>query len=90
MKKKMGFYIIGRPMPRPIGACCGSPPACGLLMVSSTDKIIQAASHAACNALILMIDGSHTQASKLSATFSLFMSTPNHTFPMEKIIMLFF
>jgi hypothetical protein len=77
---------MGLPMPRPIPP--GIPPACGmsfadfgLLMVSSTDRIKLAASHAAVNALILMIDGSQTQASKLSAMCSLLMSTPYQMFP---------
>lgn len=76
-------YIIGRPIPRPIGGICGSPPDGGLLIVSSTDSIMQAASHAACKAFILMIDGSHTQDSKLSATVSLLMSTPYQQLPVE-------
>lgn len=74
---------MGRPMPRP--GACGSPPDFGLLMVSSTDKIMQVASQAACKALILMTDGSQTQASKLSAMVSLPMSTPYQQLPgMEK------
>lgn len=73
------FYIIGLPMPRPI--CGASPPALGLVIVSSTDKIEHVASPAACKAFNLITDGSHTQASKLSAICSLVISTPNHEFP---------
>lgn len=66
-------------MPRPIGACGISPPPdLGLLMVSSTERIMQQASQAAVNALILITDGSQTNASKLSAMCSLRMSTPYH------------
>lgn len=70
----------------------GIPPACGmsladfgLFMVSSTERIKHAASQAAVNALILMIDGSHTQASKLSAMCSLLMSTPYQMLPKIEI-----
>lgn len=77
------IYIIGRPIPRP-----GIPPACGmsladlgLLIVSSTERIRLAASQAAVKALILIIEGSQTQASKLSAMCSLLMSTPYQMFP---------
>jgi hypothetical protein len=77
------MIYIGRPIPRP-----GIPPACGisfadfgLLIVSSTDNIKLAASQAAVNALILIIDGSQTQASKLSVMCSLFMSTPYQMLP---------
>lgn len=80
---------MGRPMPRPIPP--GIPPACGisladfgLLMVSSTERIKHAASQAAVNALILMIDGSHTQASKLSAMCSLLISTPYQMLPKKE------
>lgn len=86
-------YIIGLPIPRPIGpaiGACASPPALGLLIVSSTDKIIQVASQAADNALILITDGSQTQASKLSATVSLLMSTPNQLLPVNNKIFLNF
>lgn len=67
------------------------PPACigasdfGLLIVSSTDMIIQAASDAAVSALMRIIDGSHTQASKLSAMSSCMTSTPNQQLPRMKI-----
>lgn len=73
-------YIIGLPMPRP-GIIGASPPARGLLIVSSTDKIMQVASPAACKAFSLITAGSHTQASKLSAICSLLISTPNHALP---------
>lgn len=73
-------------MPRPIGGICGGcSPDCGLLIVSSTDRIMQAASQAACSALILMIGGSQTHASRLSATVSLLMSTPYQMLPVEVI-----
>lgn len=75
---------IGLPIPRPMPPIpAGIPPACGisfadfgLLIVSSTDKIKLAASQAAVNALIFMMDGSHTHASKLSVMCSLLISTP--------------
>lgn len=86
IKLKRWVYIIGRPIPRPIPP--GIPPAWGisladfgLLMVSSTDKIKHVASQAAVNALILMTDGSQTQALKLSAMCSLLISTPYQMFP---------
>src|SRR5690349_12768324 len=53
----------------------------GLLMVSSTERIKQAASQAAVKALILMTEGSQTQAAKLSAMCSALMSTPYQMFP---------
>lgn len=83
MKKKAGeFYIMGRPIPRPIGICGASPPPLfGFLIVSSTDRIRQAASPAAVNALILTMAGSHTQASMLSAMSSALMSTPYQHLP---------
>lgn len=56
----------------------------GFLMVSSTDRMRQAASDAAVRALILTIDGSHTQAVKLSAMSSLLMSTPYQTPPCDE------
>lgn len=74
------IYIIGLPIPRP-GMGGASPPAFGLLIVSSTDRIKHVASAAACNAFNLMIDGSQTHASKLSEMCSLPMSTPYHEFP---------
>lgn len=77
---------MGLPIPRP-----GMPPACGmswadlgLLMVSSTDRMRQAASQAAVNALILMTDGSQTQSSKLSAMVSLLISTPYQHWPVKR------
>lgn len=83
--KKKNVYM-GLPMPRPMPP--GIPPACGisladlgLLMVSSTDKMSDAASQAAVNALILIMDGSQTHASKLSAMCSLLMSTPYQHWP---------
>lgn len=42
---------------------------------------MQAASQAAVRALILTNEGSHTQAKKLSAICSLWMSTPNQQAP---------
>lgn len=76
----MNTIYMGLPMPRPMGAPAmgTSPPDLGLLIVSSTDKIIMAASAAAVKALILMIEGSHTHSWKLSAMSSLVMSTPYH------------
>ena len=77
---------MGRPRPLPL---LGMPPpsACaafGFLIVSSTDRMRQAASDAAVNALIFTTDGSHTHASKLSAMSSLTMSTPNHVPPAKQ------
>ena len=70
---------MGLPIPRPMGApAIGISPALGLLMVSSTERIIQAASAAAVNALILIIEGSQTHSRKLSAISSLVISTPYH------------
>lgn len=78
---------MGRPRPRPLGAPCPLFSwALGFLMVSSTDRIRQAASDAAVMALILTTEGSQTQASKLSAMSSLLMSTPNHCPPGKKNI----
>lgn len=72
-------------MPRPIGFWGISPPAdLGLLMVSSTERIMQQASQAAVRALILITDGSQTKASKLSAMCSFKMSTPNHWHPVGR------
>lgn len=76
----IAVYIIGRPMPRP-GICGASPPAFGLFTVSSTERIKHVASPAACNAFNLIMDGSHTHASKLSAMCSLLISTPYQTLP---------
>lgn len=66
----------------------GIPPACGmsfadlgLLIVSSTERIRLAASHAAVKALILMTEGSQTQAAKLSAICSALISTPYQMLP---------
>lgn len=53
----------------------------GFLIVSSTDRMRQAASDAAVRALIRTMDGSQTQALKLSAMSSLLMSTPYHIPP---------
>lgn len=53
----------------------------GFWMVSSTERMRQAASHAAVMALVFIMAGSHTHDSKLSAMVSLVMSTPNHMFP---------
>lgn len=53
----------------------------GFLIVSSTDRMRQAASDAAVRALIRTMDGSQTQALKLSAMSSLLMSTPYHMPP---------
>jgi hypothetical protein len=65
-----------------MGACVvGSAAAFGLLMVSSTDKIMQHASHAATRAFTLIRDGSQTHASKLSAMCSFVMSTPYQQLP---------
>lgn len=74
-------YIMGRPIPRPGIIGGASPPAFGLLIVSSTDRIRHVASPAACNAFILITDGSQTHASKLSAICSFVISTPNHVLP---------
>jgi len=57
---------MGLPMPRPIPMpppAIGGSPALGLFIVSSTERIMQAASAAAVSALILMIDGSQTHCS---------------------------
>lgn len=70
---------MGLPMPRPMGApAIGPSPDLGLLIVSSTERIIIAASEAAVKALILIIEGSQTHSWKLSAISSLVMSTPYH------------
>ncbi len=69
------------PLPRPGGPPAPSPPALGFLMVSSTDRIRQAASEAAVRALIFTTEGSQTHASKLSAMSSLLTSTPYHVPP---------
>ena len=53
----------------------------GFLIVSSTDKIRHVASAAALNALILTREGSHTHFSRLSATSSFKISTPNQQCP---------
>lgn len=75
---------MGRPRPRPIPpGGPPSPPACGFLIVSSTESIRQVASDAAIIAFILTTDGSQTNASKLSAISSFRTSTPYH-FPPEK------
>lgn len=55
----------------------------GFLMVSSTESTRQAASEAAVRAFFLTIEGSQTQASRLSATSSLLISTPYHLAPNE-------
>ncbi len=68
---------IGLPRPRPLGPPGGPPAsALGFFIVSSTERIKQAASEAAVRALILMTAGSHTQASKLSEMSSFTMFTP--------------
>ena len=72
------FVYMGLPRPRPPPPCCS---AFGFLMVSSTDRMRQAASDAAVSALILTTAGSHTYDFMLSAMSSLRMSTPNHVPP---------
>ena len=68
---------MGLPWPLPLpGALPSACAALGFLIVSSTDRMRHAASDAAVSALILTTDGSHTQASKLSAMSSLIISTP--------------
>lgn len=92
---KWVIYRLGIPRPRPPPRARPIPPA-GMggpafgfslwlfLMVSSTDKIKQAASTAAAKALVLTKAGSHTKASKLSWVVSLWISTPYHLWPREK------
>ena len=66
---------MGRPLPLPRPP----PPSCsafGFLIVSSTERMRQAASLAAVMALILTTAGSHTHATMLSAISSVKMSTP--------------
>lgn len=77
---------MGLPMPRPIPGAptIGASPALGLLMVSSTESIIQAASAAAVKAFILIMEGSQTHSWKLSAISSLVMSTPYHWPPVKR------
>ena len=76
----------GRPLPRPLAPPPGSALGAswfdfGLRMVSSTDRMRAAASHAAVRALIFTTAGSQTQASKLSTMSSCKMSTPNQMKP---------
>lgn len=73
---------IGLPMPRPIGGCGPSWLLLGFLIVSSTERMRQAASVAAVNALIFTIAGSQTQHRILSAISSEFISTPYHCKPL--------
>lgn len=54
-------------------------------MVSSTDRMRQAASEAAVRALVRTMDGSQTHAAKLSAMSSLLMSTPYHIPPCSEM-----
>ena len=75
------FFYMGLPMPRPGIWGASPPPLFGLLIVSSTERIRQAASQAAVRALILTTAGSQTQLSKLSAMSSLLMSTPYQHLP---------
>lgn len=80
-------FYMGLPIPRPIPMpppAMGGSPALGLFIVSSTDRIMQAASAAADSALILIIEGSQTHCSKLSEISSLVISTPYH-WPPAKI-----
>lgn len=72
---------MGLPMPRPGIWGASPPPLLGLLIVSSTERMRQAASQAAVKAFILTTAGSQTQLSQLSAMSSLLMSTPNQHFP---------
>uniref|UniRef100_A0A1A9W6R4 Uncharacterized protein n=1 Tax=Glossina brevipalpis TaxID=37001 RepID=A0A1A9W6R4_9MUSC len=75
-------HNMGLPTPRPIGPpAAGASAALGLLIVSSTDNIMQAASAAAVKALILIIDGSQTHSRKLSEMSSFIISTPYHWQP---------
>lgn len=72
--------------PRAPAPRIGVLPGCsllGFLTVSSIDRMRQAASDEAANMLILTTDGSHTNASKLSAMFSLYTSTPNQVAPIS-------
>lgn len=71
---------MGLPLPRP-GMGGPSWEDRGDFMVSSTERMRQAASEAAVRALILTSAGSHTQAMKLSAMSSFITSTPNHLPP---------
>ncbi|KAG7243262.1 hypothetical protein INR49_011708 [Caranx melampygus] len=72
----------GLPRPLPLPPPGGpSTELRGFLMVSSTDRMRQAASEAAVRALMRTMDGSHTQEAKLSAMSSLLMSTPYHIPP---------
>lgn len=73
---------IGLPMPRPIGCCGPSWLLFGFLIVSSTERMRQAASVAAVNALIFTTAGSQTQHCMLSAMSSKFISTPYHCKPL--------
>lgn len=74
-------WAWGLPRPRPAGPGGASMELRGFLMVSSTDRMRQAASDAAVSALMRTIEGSHTQSTKLSAMSSLLMSTPYHIPP---------
>lgn len=84
---------MGLPIPRPIPMpppAMGGSPALGLFIVSSTDRIMQAASAAADSALILIIEGSQTHCSKLSEISSLVISTPYHWPPAKIKPLIFF
>lgn len=78
MKLRGQADYIGLPMPRPIGGCGPSWLLLGFLIVSSTERMRQAASVAAVNALIFTIAGSQTQHLILSSISSEFISTPYH------------
>lgn len=82
-------FYMGRPLPRPLGPPPGRALGASLLdfglrMVSSTERMRAAASHAPVRALIFTTAGSHTQASKLSAMSSCKISTPNHVKPEKR------
>lgn len=86
-------FYMGLPIPRPIPMpppAMGGSPALGLFIVSSTDRIMQAASAAADSALILIIEGSQTHCSKLSEISSLVISTPYHWPPAKIKPLIFF
>lgn len=79
------------PRPRPLNALCAAPlgiggPAwgfsdCTFFTVSSTLNIKHAASVAAAIEFVFTITGSQTNASKLSVTDSLLISTPHQVAP---------
>eukprot|EP00123_Amoebidium_parasiticum_P013299 comp21884_c0_seq1/m.31331 comp21884_c0_seq1/g.31331 ORF comp21884_c0_seq1/g.31331 comp21884_c0_seq1/m.31331 type:complete len:111 (+) comp21884_c0_seq1:259-591(+) len=70
-KKRRGTAAgyMGLPLPLPMPPCCCWLP--GFFIVSSTERIMQAASDAAVSALIFIMAGSHTKASMLSLMSSL-------------------